>query len=524
MHSSSMPYLAFIFLNVCYQFTCLPQGLSPSPRIFTMLMRVVLKFLRSLSIKIGAWIDDFILSASSAALASSHSSLAIQTFEELGFIPNIGKSQLKPVQKLYHLGLIWDTVNYCVSVPLEKLAGVQNRCRRALSSRVSITFLSSILGSIEFFRWGFPYAAVHYRALQRCVTSYLSKGFSYETIISVSRSARKDLEWWIATTYPLPARSLYSFSPDITLFSDSSSTGWGGWTTNNKSTFGFWSQIESSLHVNFLELKAVLMLFQCFFRQSSNCSILIRTDSSTVVAYINKQGGSCSARLCSLALKLWEFCIQRNIMIKAVHVPGIDNSEADALSRMPSNDHSYFLSQEVFDNIQSNLLFPLTIDCFASRLNYKLPIYFSWNHDPLSSMVDAFSVFWPNNIYIFPPLPLINKVISKFISDSVNEGLLITPFWPSSSWYSSLLHLLIDSPFLLLPGYVLDEEKLLPKRCHFLAWPIGCNPAMQQAFLRRLPKLTSKALKEKPFVSTNEVGDGSVCGVVREKLVTVRLP
>ena len=524
MHSSSMPYLAFIFLKVCYQFTCLPQGLSPSPRIFTMLMRVVLKFLRSLSIKIAAWIDDFMLAASSAALVSSHSALTIQTFEELGFIPNIEKSQLKPVQKLYHLGLVWDTVNYCVSVPPEKLADVQNKCRRALSYRVSITFLSSILGSIEFFRWGFPFAAVHYRALQRCVTSYLSKGFSYDTIISVSHSARKDLEWWSSTTFPLPARSLYSFSPNITLYSDSSSTGWGGWTTDNESTFGFWSQKESKLHVNILELKAVLFLFQCFFRQSSNCSILIRTDSSTVVAYINKQGGSCSARLCSIALKLWEFCIQRNIMIKAVHVPGIYNSEADALSRMPSNDHSYSLSQEVFDIIQSNLLFSLTLDCFASRLNYKLPTYFSWNHDPMSSMVNAFSVKWPSNIYIFPPLPLINKVISKIISDAVNEGLLITPFWPSSSWFSSLLHLLIASPFLLPPGYVLDEEKLLPKRCHFLAWPIGCNPAMQQAFLRRLPKLTSEALREKPFVSTKEIGDGSVCGVVRERLVTVRLP
>ena len=139
-------------------------------------------------------------------------------------------------------------------------------------------------------------------------------------------------------------------------------------------------------------------------------------------------------------------------------------------------------------------------------------------------MVNAFSVKWPSNIYIFPPLPLINKVISKFISDSVNEGLLITPFWPSSSWYSSLLHLLIASPFLLPPGYVSDEEKLLPKRCHFLAWPISCNPAMQQAFLRTLPKLTSVALKEKPFVYINELGDGSQCGVVRERLVTVRLP
>ena len=55
-------------------------------------------------------------------------------------------------------------------------------------------------------------------------------------------------------------------------------------------------------------------------------------------------------------------------MIKAVHVPGIDNSKTDALSRMPS--------QDVFDNIQSNLLFSLTIVCFASRLNNKFPILF----------------------------------------------------------------------------------------------------------------------------------------------------
>ena len=48
------------------------------------------------------------------------------------------------------------------------------------------------------------------------VTSYLSKGFSYDTIISVSLSARKDLEWWLSTTF-LPTRSLYSFPPDISL-------------------------------------------------------------------------------------------------------------------------------------------------------------------------------------------------------------------------------------------------------------------------------------------------------------------
>ena len=271
-------------------------------------------------------------------------------------------------------------------------------------------------------------------------------------------------------------------------------------------------------------MKAVLLLFQSLFRQSSNCSILIKSDNTTVVAYINNQGGSCSTRVCVLALKLWNFCISRNIKIHALHVPGKDNTEADSLSRMPTNDHSYSLSQDVFHSIQSNLPFFLAIDCFASRLNFKLPYYISWHYDPYSYSVVAFSEFWSENVYLFPPLPLIPRVILKFISDNVSQGLLITPYWPSSPWFSSLLNLLIDSPFLLPPGCVSDEVNLLPKNCRFLAWPIGCDQLLQQAFLKKLPKLNSKALKEKPFVNIKKGGDGSACGVVNDRLVTVRLP
>ena len=392
MHPSSMPFLAFFLCGIFYQFTCLPQGLSSSPRVFTMLVRVVLKFLRSHSVKIAAWIDDFILAASSSALVASHASLSIRTFRDLGFLPNIAKSHLTPVQRLNHLGLVWATVSYTVSVPFDKLSDVQRKCNVALSTRVSIRYLSSILGSIEYFRWGFPYAAVHYRSLQRCVTSLLSKGFSYDVVISVPRSACLDLLWWVNSGSSLPARSLRSFSADIILFSDSSSTGWGGLTSLGERTYGYWSSTESSLHINILEMKAVLFLFQCFFRQTSKCSILIRCDNTTVVAYINNQGGSCSARVCNLALSLWKFCIQRSLTIHAVHVAGSENSEADALSRMPSNDHSYFLSQSLFDSISSKLSFSLSVDCFASRLNYKLPVFYSWHFDPLTSLVDAFSV------------------------------------------------------------------------------------------------------------------------------------
>ena len=524
LHPFSMPFLAFALMNIYYFFTCLPQGLSSSPRIFTMLMRVVLKYLRSFSIKIAAWIDDFILAASSASLASSNASFTIRSFQEFGFIPNIEKSHLKPTQRLTHLGLVWDTVSYTVSVPFDKLVKVQEKCLIALKSRVSIQFLSSILGSIEFFRWGFPFAAIHYRSLQRCVTSHLSRGFSYDTRIFPSQSACQDLEWWASCGPSLPARSLYSFSPDINIWSDSSETGWGGWTSQGDRTYGFWSLFESFLHINILELKAVLLLFQSFFRQTYNCSILIHTDNTTVIAYINNQGGSCSARLCHLALELWNFCIQRNIMIQAIHIPGVENTEADKLSRMPFNDHSYYLSQNTFDNIQRLVPFQLSIDCFASRLNYKLPTFISFLSDPLSSMTNAFSLKWSDNVYLFPPLPLINKVICKFISDSVKRGLIITPYWPSRPWFSSLLNLLINQPILLPPGSIQDHHKHLPKRCRFLAWPIGCSPMLQQEYLKKLPSLSSAASKGTHFAHTRNIGEGSVCGVVKNKLITVSLP
>ena len=524
IHPLSMPFLSFILFHIFYQFTCLPQGLSSSPRVFTMLMRVVMRFLRSLSVKIAAWIDDFILAARTAELASSHAALTLRTFEDLGFLPNIGKSQLTPVQRLCHLGLVWDTVSYSVSVPVDKLVVVQEKCRVALTSKVSIRFLSSILGSIEFFRWGFPYAAVHYRSLQRCVSSFLSQGFSYSTIISVPRSARIDLEWWASSRTSLPARSLYSFSPDVEVVTDSSNSGWGGWTSRGEKTFGYWSGSESLLHINVLEMKAVIFMFQCFFRQTYDCSVLIKSDNTSVVAYINHQGGSCSARLCSLALDLWRFCIDRNIMIQAVHLPGSENTEADALSRMTACDHSYSLSQSVFDSICCNLFFPLSVDCFASRLNYKLPIFYSWQFDPLSSLVNAFSCRWRNGCYVFPPLPLINKAITKVISDGVGCCLMVTPYWPSASWFSALLSLLIDSPFLLPTGCLQDEATLLPKHCRFLAWPIGCDPVQQLAFQEKLPLHNCAASVESPLLLIKEVGDGSACGVLRDRLVTVRLP
>ena len=71
---------------------------------------------------------------------------------------------------------------------------MKDKCYIALSSKVTIRFLASILGSLEFFRWGCPIAALHYRGLQRNINFFLSRNMPYSCKVSISEEARSDLD------------------------------------------------------------------------------------------------------------------------------------------------------------------------------------------------------------------------------------------------------------------------------------------------------------------------------------------
>ena len=521
IHILSRPYLTFIFLGIYYQFTCLPQGLSSAPRIFTRVMRVVLAYLRTFGVRIAAWLDDLLLAAATASLAAAHTAKALGTLRELGFVPNMEKSVLTPTQKIEHLGLVWDSVTFTVSVPQSKLIEVKRKCVLALSRRVPLRLLSSILGSIEFFRWGFQYAAVYYRGLQRHVNACLAGGMSYNSVVMPSEAAKSDLRWWADAGDSLPPRSLAPFSASLVLYADASLQGWGGWVDDGRETFGSWSAEENDLHINVLEMRAVYYLFRCFFASASDCSVAVRSDNTSVVAYINHQGGPASSSLCDAALDLWRFCIDRRILVRASHVEGVRNCRADFLSRISSQSHSYFLDQDVFDRVAALLPFPLGIDCFASRLDCKLPTFFSRLPDPQSCGVDAFSFSWGDGVYLFPPVPIIDRVLLKVRSDNVGCALLICPFWPSQPWFSSLLGMLIGSPIFLPPDAVVDRCSSLPRHSCLLACPIGLKQLRLQVFRRGLPERHSAVSSGLPLLGTSASGADFIVGFIEGKVVTV---
>ena len=142
-----------------------------------------------------------------------------------------------------------------------------------------------------------------------------------------------------------------------------------------------------------MELNAVLLGLRTFFDQHENSEILIKSDNTTAIAYINRMGGSKSVESEKLATEIWKFCEERHLWILATHNPGVENVEADFMSRNFTENNERNLNHDIFHIIYEKWGYPV-VDMFASSLNYKVKSYVSWVRDPEAIEINAFKVNW----------------------------------------------------------------------------------------------------------------------------------
>ena len=168
-----------------------------------------------------------------------------------------------------------------------------------------------------------------------------------------------------------------------------------GRSLEQTSTKGLWSDRGKRLHINVLELKAVSLALQMFNGQCQNQTVLVVTDNSTVVAYINKQGGTHSVEMYALLWKIMTWCHYYQITLKARHIPGCLNVVADLLSRS---------KEVVLSSCRS----------FATHLNHKVPLYVSSVPDQIAWDIDALNINWSGlTAYAYPSTALLHRVIQN---------------------------------------------------------------------------------------------------------------
>ena len=507
IHPSHWKFLSFRWMHKIFQFTCLPFGLSSAPRIFTKVMKPAITYLRSLGIRMVVYLDDMLILAQTKEELLKWRSMVLDLLENLGFLINYNKSELEPTQSLIFLGFLIDTMNMQIRLPKDKISQAVQEAQKLLEAQqASARQLAHLIGVFSSTLPAILPAPLHYRGLQLLKHQALKKG-GYDVILPLSQEAKDDLLWWIQNLSLVNGQPLVRDQPSLLIETDASLMGWGA-VCQKERIGGPWTFEEKALHINCLELLGATYAIQAFAKDKRDLVVHVHMDNTTAVAYVNHMGGTKSSRLCSMTKNLWDWCLQRHLIIVASHIPGKQNVGADLLSRSIVDLHEWMLDPMIFQVINS-LWGPLQVDLFASRITKQLPRFFSWKPDPLAEAVDAFKQTWMGFTgYANPPWGLIGRCVQYTLQQGATI-VLITPLWPGQPWYPTLFPLLLDNPRLLplSPDLLMSPQGLkipLPKRANQLvAWYISGNRTkVQESQMRLLPSCSPHGEAQQQKITT----------------------
>ena len=219
-------------------------------------------------------------------------------------VDNQEKSELKPTQVFSFVGYEYHLDSALVKPTQERWLKLQDLILQLKSKRVlTARCLMSLIGLLASTEKMVPEGRLHMRPFQFHLKEHWRYPQSLDNLLPWTEAIAAHLDWWQNPSNVMKGADLHPKDHSIQLFTDASNEGWGA-HLDQKFTKGLWSDREKRLHINVLELKAVSLALRDFKDQCQNQTVLVATDNSTVVAYINKQGGTHSAEMCALLWKI----------------------------------------------------------------------------------------------------------------------------------------------------------------------------------------------------------------------------
>jgi len=449
MHRSARRLLAFSAFGRRWRFKAMPFGLSTAPAFFTRLLRPVAAHLHALGVRILRYLDDFLIWAMSRDACQRAARRAVRLLERLGFLINWDKSCLEPAQEVEYLGFLWRSDTMTLHPRPERLQELRRQARVVLrlnaAGALPVRRLAALVGKVIAMMPALEVLNFRRHSLQRCVNFTIRSTSSWNAYTSLSATAVRDARWLAtgaAAAHARTGRPWRSARPRLVLTTDASPTGWGAWITQNGAVTtarGDWPpDWTTSASSNLRETMAITTAFFALRHLiPSGASLLIRSDNTTAVSALRRAG----ARVRSIgeAIEpLLRSAMRHQMTIHAEHVPGAQNTLADRLSRFTMLRNDWGLSSAGWCRLL--FLWPivayLTIDLFASSQHHILDRYATAEWDWSATAIDAFSISWSDERPLLaPPIALIGPTIGRLLDDAPQLAVLVTPSWPSASWW-----------------------------------------------------------------------------------------
>ena len=417
---------------------------------FTKVVKEVKLMAQARGIRIHQYLDDWLLRAPSPEICLQHTQTLLALCRQLGWVVNMTKSELVPKQVFNFVGYRFDLITGRVLPTQDRWETLQGKLRFMKDHhQCTVRQFMSLIGLLTATKKQVCAGRLHMRPIQWHLKKHWQVPEVLEKVIPVPQSLHPHLDWWLDEANVLKGQPLHPLQHAVQLFTDASNEGWGA-HLGDFTARGVWSPLEGRLHINFLEMKAVLLALRQLEHLCKDQIVLVATDNTTVVSYINKQGGMRSGSLCALLWRLLSWCHHRGITLRARHIPGRLHVIADKLSRHNQVIQTeWSLSPSGFQSVVFQVA-PTASGLFATRFNHKLPRFVSPVPDQAAWAVDALSLSWEHlNAYAFPPVSLLPQVVSKIRDQGCHRMILIAPGWPNMPWFWDLVDLSVQIPFTL---------------------------------------------------------------------------
>ena len=195
---------------------------------------------------------------------------------------------------------------------------------------------------------------------------------------------------------------------------------------------------------NWRELDTVVRPLEMWGAELAGQRVLVRTDNTTAKAVVNNRG-TVSANLQQLCARLVEVCRAHDLDVAAMHIPGVENTLADALSRFKRemDKGDWMLSRPAFGNAQQVVReeyeVEFTLDGSSDPVgsNRQLPRFCSAVNSVLRRQLAG------EHLYCNPDFELIERVLRHFLeayrrAEVATSGTFVLPVWADRSWWQLL--------------------------------------------------------------------------------------
>ncbi len=328
--------LGFSFQGLFYVDLCLPFGLRSSVNRFTQLASTILWIMQN-NYGIGHsthYLDDYFLAGPPGTQSCQRSmNETISLFEKLG-VPLAPEKIIGPSYTISYLGIEIDSKNMELRLPSDKMSELLSllndfRNKKKCTKRE----LLSLIGKLSFASKIIPSSRTFIRRLIDLSKSV--QKLSHH--VSLNCDARSDIQWWVEF---LPSWNgkykildpMTTYASSLNLFTDASGLLGFGVYYNGKWISCKWPARFVNHSIQWKELFPIYVACFIWAPDFFGKRLVFHCDNLSVVNIWSSKTSKCP-HLMSLLRKLFYISAEHNFTVNVKHIPGTDNSIADALSR-----------------------------------------------------------------------------------------------------------------------------------------------------------------------------------------------